>query len=202
MTSESDLRPGDIFTTPTYGAWYDRFIGAGIRYFTATKDEYGKWHESKVNHTGIYVGNGKIIEAAPGGVRYNDWDAYEGNKAFWSSETGIGSRLGDGSLSTAIELTDEQRAKIVEAAEGLLGTPYGFLDIVAIAFAQQRLDSRLDVHKALAEQPWWVRKIESRKTMICSELVDSSYRAAGVHLFQDDRLPGLVSPADIYGLYL
>lgn len=201
MTSESDVRPGDIFTTPTYGNWYDRFIGAGIRYFTATKNEYGKWEDAKVNHTGIYVGNGKIIEAAPGGVRYNDWDAYEGDKAFWSS-AGIAPRLADGSLGASILLTDEQRSKIVEAATSLLKTPYGFLDIVAIAFAQQRLDSRIDVRKALAEQPWWVQKIESRKTIICSELVDTSYRMAGIQLFEDGRLPGLVSPADIYGLYV
>ena len=36
--------------------------------------------------------------------------------------------------------------------------------------------------------------------MICSQLVDEAYARAGVQLFDDGRLPGDVTPADLYGL--
>lgn len=189
MTNESDLRPGDVFVTATYGNKLDRFIGSSIRFFTATKDEYGRWENAKVNHTGLYVGDGQLIEAAPGGARLARWDSY-GDNAIWSVNGFKG-----------ITLTDESRARIVEQAHELLGTPYGFLDIVAIAFAQARMRHIVDPNKPLNDQPWWVRKIEDRDTLICSQLVDSAYRNAGVHLFEDHRIPGLVSPNDIYGKF-
>lgn len=197
--NESDLKPGTVFVTPTYGNKLDRFIGAGIRFFTATQDEYGRWHDAKVNHTGLYVGDGKLIEAAPGGVRLADWDSY-GDDAVWAVD-GMGTRQVDGSLSGPLPLTDEDRARIVAEAKKLLGTPYGFLDIVAIAFAQARMKHRIDPKKPLHDQPWWVRRIEDRHTIICSQLVDLAHRNAGIRLFADGRIPGLVSPNDIYGLY-
>lgn len=188
-----------MFVTPTYGHMYDRVIGAGIRFATGTKDEYGKWHNSKVNHTGIYVGDGKIVEAKPNGAALSDWDTY-GTNAHWSIG-GMGYRKTDGTLAP-LKLTDAQRLWVAAEAKKLVGVPYGFLDIVAIALAQQRLDSRVDVRKALAEQPWWVQRIEDMHTLICSQLVDTAYANADQHLFEDGRLPGLVSPNDIYGLFL
>ena len=41
--------------------------------------------------------------------------------------------------------------------------------------------------------------INNAKTLICSQLVDEAYGwGAGVQLFTDGRLPGLVSPGDLY----
>ena len=78
-------------------------------------------------------GMGKILEAEPGGSRYNTIDAYP--DAIWSSDR--------------IPLTDAQRIKIIADALNFLGIPYGFLDIVAIALAQSRLGSETRPPKAL-----------------------------------------------------
>lgn len=200
MIQESDLCPGDIFVTATYGNAFDHFIGSSIRFFTATKDEYGRWQNAKVNHTGLYIGNGKIIEAAPGGARIADWDSY-GDNAIWSVN-GLRSLRDDGVPGELINLTDAQRRQVVSSAAKLIGTPYGFLDIAAIAFAQARTRYIVDPTKPLDEQPWWVQKIEDRHTLICSQLVDLSFRNSNIHLFEDGRIPGLVSPNNIYGLFV
>jgi hypothetical protein len=36
--------------------------------------------------------------------------------------------------------------------------------------------------------------------LICSQLVDEAYLRAGVHLFDDGRLPGDVTPGDLWWL--
>ena len=171
--------PGDFFVTRTPGVW------AGIiRWATS----------STVNHAGVYVGavvgykRPQVIEARPGGAGYRDASAYA--DAVWSS----------GALSALDTPTVVQRRDIVTAARQALGTPYGVLDIVAIALAQHRTGALVKAAVALQHQPWWVRRIMSMRTLICSQLVDECYTAAGLHLFPDGRLPGLVSPGDLYGL--
>lgn len=200
MISESDLRPGDIFVTPTYGSGFDRFVGASIRYLTATKDEYGIWHDAKGNHAGIYVGDGKIVEAEPGGARLSPVTNVLRN-AYWSVN-GLQMRRIDGTMTPIEPLSEIERSTLVDEACKLLGIPYGFLDIAAIAVAQRRVGGFVNPAKSLHDQPWWVRRIESQHTLICSQLVDLAYHNAGIHLFEDNRIPGLVSPNDLFGLYL
>lgn len=139
---------------------------------------------SPVNHAFIYVGGGYIIEADPAGAKVNHLDAYP----HASYSTG------------AIALTDVQRLTIVDSAHDMIGTPYGWLDIAAIGLAQRRTFGLVHAHAPINDQPWWVRRIESLDTLICSQLVDLAYEHAGVHLFADGRIPGLVSPGDLYGL--
>ena len=171
--------PGDYFVTRTNG-----FIAAAICWAT----------NGTVNHAGIYVGhvNGytkpQVIEARPGGAGYRDADAYP--QAVWST----------GRLPAALTPTAGQRIAIVAAAHDSLGTPYGFWDIAAIALAQKRLGSRVSVVKALKDQPWWVKRIMSQRTEICSQAVALADSKAGINLFTDGRLPGLVSPQDLRAL--
>lgn len=202
MTNLSDLRPGDILTTPTYGNLLDRTLGRAIRFGTATQDPTGKWVDAPVNHAAIYLGGGKIVEAQPGGAAISAWDKY-GNDAVWSVN-GLGQRQTDGSLRPLPPLTSTQRDEIAGHACQMVGTPYGYLDIVAIGIGQRRmhLEYVVDPAKPLADQPWWVRRITSPHTLICSQLADLAYARAGIELFADNRLPGLVSPNDIRGLYL
>lgn len=193
MTNTGHL-PGDWLVTPTYGNRMDRFVGWAIRATTATRSGT-RWIDATVNHAALYVGDlpgyskPQIIEARPGGAGFKDWDAY-GNNAIWST----------GRIPEAIVPTDEQRAQVAVEAMNVVGLGYGYLDIAAIAFAQRRLGHMVDVEKPLREQPWWVRRIESMRTMICSQLVDVVLDRVGVHLFVDNRIPGLVSPADLASL--
>lgn len=191
-----------MLVTPTYGSRFDRMLGGLIRFGTATKDPTGRWVTANVNHAAVYIGDGKIVQAQPGGAAVSNWDEY-GDSAYWSVN-GLGQRQPDGSLVPLPPLTDTQRQVIVSNALSLVGTPYGFLDIVAIGIAQGRfhLGFLVDVNEPLHDQPWWVRRVTDQRTLICSQLVDLTYGRAGVELFADHRLPGLVSPNDLYGLYL
>ena len=126
------------------------------------------------------------MEAQPGGATRTPIDGYLGDNTIWSNGYGL--------TTPAL-----QRPAITAAAEQLVGTPYGWGDIVAIALAQKRLGKwrRLDAEKPLEQQPWWVRRLARTDRLICSELVDLSCHMAGVILFDDMRPFGLVSPGDI-----
>jgi cell wall-associated NlpC family hydrolase len=128
---------------------------------------------SKVNHAGIYIGANQVIEAQPGGAKRSPASHYA--HATWSH----------------YPLTPEQRGNIGLAAISLEGTPYGFLDIVALAYA-----------KILGRAcPKFIRKwVERSDRLICSQLVDLCYQRAGIQLFADGRPNEDVTPGDLYDL--
>jgi uncharacterized protein YycO len=140
---------------------------------------FGEWlcgdQFTQYQHAFIYVGDGRIIEAAPDGCaeRFRADHAVE----LWS--TGI------------IELTDAQRRTIVAYARQYIGVGYSWADYVAIA-----------AHRLQIPFPHLKAYIASTGHQICSQLVDQCYLDAGVHLFCDGRWPGMVTPADLAGLLL
>jgi hypothetical protein len=167
---------GDFGVVPTYPTGRDALLSWAIRYGT----------NAPVNHAFVYVGHGMIVEAQPGGARTVPADRY--HTVAWSTGK--------------IPLTDTQRSAIAAAAVGFADrhVGYGWLDIVAIALAQRRTFGLVHARAPLAEQPWWVQRIERMDRLICSQLVDLAYADAGVQLFDDGRIPGLVSPGDLWRL--
>lgn len=143
--------------------------------------QFGQWLNGDgfrpVQHAGIYIGDGYTVEAYPKGAEKCSLSgpAYDG--IIWSTDH--------------IELTPTQRGQIVAHALDYVvaKTPYSFLDYVSIALARFGLRPR-----------WLKRYIASTGHMICSQLVDQAYQDAGVKLFSDDRIPGDVTPADLYNL--
>lgn len=127
-------------------------------------------------HAVVYVGNGQIVEAEPGGARETHMH-YGSQNVLWS--TGH------------ISLTVEQRRAIVSAAHGYIGTPYSAADYFAIAARRLSLGPLI---------PGLRGYVASSKHMICSQLVDQCYSDAGVHLFKDGRWAGYVTPAALAGL--
>ncbi|MFC8583204.1 hypothetical protein ACFUGD_01300 [Streptomyces sp. NPDC057217] len=129
---------------------------------------------SPVQHAFVYVGDGQVVQAMPGGaelIRLED----ASEPVVWS--TGH------------FELTPLRREFIKWTAIGLVGTPYSFLDYASIGLAHFRI------------RPRWVREfVADTGHMICSQLVDEVYLRAGVHLFDDGRLPGDVTPGDLWKL--
>jgi hypothetical protein len=165
-------KPGDFFVTRgTSTHWRDQLMCFVIQWGTA----------SNVNHAGICIPGGQVVEARPGGAGYAPLSDYQGANTRWSS----------------LPLTTQQRDDISKAAVSLVGTPYGWLDVIAIAIAQKRLGAHLDVTKPMDQQPWWYQRIGRTDRLICSELVDLAYFQSGDHLFDDGRPFGLVSPADL-----
>lgn len=126
-------------------------------------------------HAFILIDDSQLIEAQPGGARKVPLSEYDGRQIEWSSGR--------------IPLTDDQRAKVVAAAVGYLGTPYSFLDYAAIA-----------AHRLYLPIPWLRRYVASTKHMLCSALVDQCFQDAGVQLFRDGRWSGYVTPADLHWL--
>jgi uncharacterized protein YycO len=149
--------------------------------------EGGKWiHIAQIlnnsggadyEHARLYLGNGNIVEAQPGGARIAPWRPVD--NGLWS--TGI------------IELTTEQRLNIVAAGRSFAGVPYSAVDYFAIAAKHFKLGPLV---------PGLKDYVESSKHMICSQLVDKAYQCAGVQLFDDKRWNGYVTPADLAGLLL
>ena len=128
---------------------------------------------STVNHAFVRVGDdGSIVEAEPKGAAHGA-DGYPA--AIWSTGP----------------LDDEQRTKVAREALRLVGTPYNFVDVAALGVA-----------KILHQRtPRWVARRLSRPDRLqCAQLVDEAYLRAGIHLFDDGRLPGEVTPGDLLDL--
>jgi uncharacterized protein YycO len=157
-------QPGD-FALTRIGGLTGRFIAAG---------QYLVGDGSPVQHALVYVGNGQIVQAMPGGAELIPLE--DANEPYvWSSGK--------------IELTTSERVRICGAARGLVGTPYSFLDYGSIALAHYHV------------RPAWVRDfVADSGHLICSQLVDEAYLRAAVHLFDDGRLPGDVTPGDLWKL--
>lgn len=140
---------------------------------------FGQWLNGDgfdpVQHAGMYLGSGETIEAYPGGAIRGNISAYAGLDIVWSSGF--------------FDLAPDQRMKLVEIALGFEGVPYSFLDYAALA-----------AHRFHVQTPGLKRFIEESGHMICSQLVDHVYELAGVHLFDDNRWHGDVTPGDLYNL--
>ena len=136
----------------------------------------GTW--SSASHAFVYVGDGLVLEAMPTGARLSPVENC--SNPVWA----------EGRYIPDIDTGEE----IAHQARKLVGTPYGWTDILAILLAQLHLFDRTKPESA---QPWYIRRTMSTNALICSELVDYAYYLAGVHLFDDGRCPGLVTPGDL-----
>ena len=121
----------------------------------------GPWADYQ--HAFIYIGDGQIIQAEPSGADYGQLTAHA--KTLWSTGK--------------FQLTAFQRDQICDAARGYIGVPYGWLDYLALV-----------LHRLHIPAPHLKAFIASGRSMICSQMVDAAYLAAGVHLYADGRWPG------------
>lgn len=151
----SEPQLGAFFVQRGYGTF-----GAVIRFVT----------RSDVNHAGIYVGDGKIVEALSDGMVVSPVPT-------------------DGVTWSRMVLTDKQRRCIVDEAYKLVGIPYGWLDVFCIGLLQYGV--RL---------PSVYRRVRRQEYLFCSQAVDRAYLLAGVHLFNDGRASQDVTPGDLHNL--
>jgi cell wall-associated NlpC family hydrolase len=153
------------------------FAVCGVAGDTGKLIALGEWLNgdafTQYQHAFVYIGDGQIVEAEPGGARRRPVTGHTAE--LWSS--GI------------IQLSAAQRDAIVKAATGYLGTPYSAADYFALA-----------AHRLRIPAPGLRAYVASSGHMICSQLVDQCYQDAGVHLFTDGRWPGYVTPAALAGL--
>lgn len=125
---------------------------------------------SYFTHAFIVGPNGDAIAAQPGGaVRTSLTEALGGRTRVAYSN---------------FDLTDVERRTIWNTAAASVGTPYSFMDYLAIAGIRWFDNYRLENYVA------------DTKHMICSQLVDQCYHNAGIELFPN-RQPGDVAPGDL-----
>lgn len=141
----------------------------GILGFFVSLGQHLAGDSSKYTHAYIVLDGGTVLAAQPGGARIDKLSKYD-NQAIYSN----------------IDLTDDQRHAIVEQARALEGLSYSFLDYLAIALARFGIKPK-----------WLIKFIANKGHMICSQLVDFCYLKAGIHLFNDGRLPQEVTPGDL-----
>lgn len=128
---------------------------------------------SQVNHAFIVVDASHIVEARPTGAALKPISEYADHLVVFNDTE---------------PLTDIERAGIVAQALAYAtrGVGYGFLDILALAITTFGV-----------RWGWLARRVERDDRLICSQLVDRCYLAVGVHLFDDGRLSGQVTPGDL-----
>ena len=107
-----------------------------------------------------------------------------------------GARLGNISeYTTAVlstwPLTDTQAEDIADQARKLIGTPYNWLDDLALGLAR-----RFGMHTPEFIQ----RRLADPTRLQCAQLADLAYQRAGIKLFSDGRPDGDVTPGDLYDL--
>lgn len=144
-------------------------VGRGIR--------FGQWLNgngwSDYQHAFVHVGEGRIVEAEPGGAIESYLSRYAEETVRW------------------LRCPVDRGPAVAAAARSLLGTPYSFLDYGAIA-----------LHRLHIPAPHLKAYITTSRHEICSQLCDDAAMRGGWHLFKDHRWPGYVTPGDLYRLYL
>jgi hypothetical protein len=181
-----DFRAGDLGFS-TIGGRTGWWVGQGM---AALGDA------CRYTHAYLCLGNGDVIEAMPHGARIRKLSAWDWQPGF---------------AYARLNMTDAQRHTIFANAPRYEGTPYSFLDYLALAVkVRRRVDppSAGSVFAAATPRPaaplrskgptWLDRYVTDSGHMICSQLVDHILAVSGVHLFNDGRLHQDVTPGDLF----
>lgn len=144
-------------------------IGISVAQWLLLKTQEPEW---KIDHAYVVTDLATAVEAEPGGAREVQFGA---------------ERTGPGYVYLRPAYGAGQGHDVARAARGYVGVPYSFADYAAILGLHMGIDNGA------------VRRyVTSSRHMICSQLADQSLSDAGVHVFNDGRLPQDVTPVDLY----
>lgn len=131
------------------------------------------WELSKFSHAAICDGKGNVIEAEPGGARLHPLSEYTDGRPLMFS-------------NVKVPLNPVTGLQIVDFAMGMLGTPYSSLDYFADAAKRFHIPLFGLVKK----------RLQSNKSIICSQLVTLAYTMANRPLIHD-KMAWEVTPLDL-----
>lgn len=162
-------KPGDFEVVPVSGQ------GGKLIHIAQILSNTGRLN---YEHARLYLGDGKAVEAQPGGARIVTISDDDGG--LWSTDL-------------IPLMTDEERSNIVALGWACVGTPYSIMDYFALAAYRFKIGPLIPGLRAY---------VKTSKHMICSQLVDRCYNAAGIQLFTDNRWDGYVTPGDLADLLI
>ncbi len=126
---------------------------------------------SRFNHAGVCISDSLTVEAEARGAIIGDLDRYSGDAIAFSNYA----------------LTECESDAIVRAALGLVGTPYGWADLLWLGLLQYGF-RRSRIIAAL---------VDRRDRLVCSQLVALVYLSEGIELSDDPLMPLDVTPGDL-----
>lgn len=142
-------------------------------------------------HAGIILGNGQFIQGEPGGAKIYPQTLLDDDRPLLISDAPIENYLEHLQQVTMVgrmsRLEVTTRAVVDSRARALEHTPYSYLDYLAIGAVEFHWPG---AH--LLEG-----YVESSNHLICSALVDRAYSWSGIHLYDDKRKAGDVTPGDL-----
>ena len=188
------LRPGDLMFGPIHGL---TGIGVGLAQLLLAVAEPGMiWRQGpgkwfRIRHCGIITEEArlakrpqpglpagaaseapKLVQAMPGGIEEIYLDSSKWNKEYVY-------------IRPAYEFGQDLR--VAAAARSYVGRPYDFATYGAIPLYRRGIRTKR------IEQI-----ISDTSSMMCSRTVDAALCEGGWHLFSDGRLPGNVTPSEVY----
>lgn len=148
---------------------------------------------SPYSHAFLVLDNDEVIEATDGGAVLTPLAKFMGRTDVVFCDRPIQDYMAGEHLAgngfrphgrAAVEAI--RRDYVVGIAREMVGTPYNWGTYLVLALVAGGID------------PKWLRKrVADSGRMICSQLVDEAYLRAGIHLFDDGRWPGEVTPGDL-----
>ena len=160
----------DTFTPRPGDIFLTRFGGAFGHVISAAQATIAL-DPSRYSHAGIVLG-ADVISAQPGGARRQPLAEIMAQRPL--------------AFLPVPAWAQDRRAMIVSLAELFEGRPYRFASYLWLGLS------------ALHIRPNWLRnRIASDDAMICSALADRVWTLAGIHLFDDGRPIGDVTPGDL-----
>lgn len=174
-----DLLPGTYGVTRISG-----LVGVGVRLGEYLVDGNADWSHAFILIEKHPDGDWTIVEAEPGGASVGRLSRYVRKPVAFNDQH---------------HLSPAERLTIVDEALGFVGFGYAWLDYVSIALTRLLGVTGASARAGAPSRALnWLRgRLERPDRLICSQLVDSAYCLAKVHLFADDRTPGDVTPGDL-----
>ena len=152
--------PGDIGLTEIEG-----IVGWLVKLLQYLNGDF-----EKPTHVYVVLDDETVFEAQPGGAVITPLSEYDGR---WKEYV-------------AVDLTPEQRMRIVNRARTYVGTGYNWTTYFYLA-----------AYRFHFRPKWLKRRVQNDERLICSQAADKIYADEGVHLFNDGRMPYDLTPGDL-----
>lgn len=181
LVRDLPLEPGTIVLVQIKG-----WVGKAVWLMQLINRDPSKW-----THAMVVLDDGTAFEAQPGGAVITPLEEYADRPGtmvefFETPHFEDGKVVGYDKLPLKPIMTDHIRREIVRYARDLGDVGYNWGTYLYLA-----------LYRFGIRPEWLKRRIKDDRRVICSQAADLVYDLAGVHLFNDGRMPYDVTPGDL-----